>query len=361
MRKLFDKGPEIDAASNLRLVTMIQNHDEPYTEKEEKILRVGVSHIAMFEAQKGKELKMDSPATKAKMAYEEGSSFAFGYATATVRASPAEVLADQWDVLKRAGRAADDLEKCVDEEPSGHNKLVYIRKKTPDAFDNRDFLSRVIWMATPSGFVNVTEAEESVRRPHLKDVVRGKYPSILKITATGNGQTKLEYVIQPDLGGSVPAWVMKFYMSYNLSEVTKVQESWQARRGLEEWDEEDGKATAEILVKKTDAEKHHRKGETRVEARVRAMMETHEGLRKLGEKHEWFEVLLAKVVANKLRPAGDSKAKMRTMSVKHAKVIGGALASCIAANLTAPAAVDEWMLRYQAMGELEREYVRERI
>jgi hypothetical protein len=65
-------------------------------------------------------------------------------------------------------------------------------------------------------------------------------------------------------------------------------------------------------------------------------------------------------VENKLRPAGDSKAKLCNMSAKEAKVIGGALASCIAANLTAPAAVDEWMLRYPAMGELEREYVRER-
>ncbi|GMI25032.1 hypothetical protein TeGR_g8761 [Tetraparma gracilis] len=357
MRKRFDKSPAIDLASSLRLVAMIQNHDAPYTEKEEEILRTGVSHISMFEAQKGTELKMASPSTKAKIAYEKGSSFAFGYATTTVRASPEEVLADQWDLLNRAGRAADDLEKCVDEEPSGHNKLIYIRKKTPDAFDNRDFLSRVIWMATPSGFVNVTNAEESARRPHLKGVVRGKYPSILKVTAAGNGQTKLEYVIQPDFGGSMPAWAMKFYMSSNLSEVTKIQVTMQARRGLENWDDEDGKATAEILVTKTDAEKHHGREESEVEARVRAIMETHEGLRELGEKHGWFEVLLTKVVANKLRPAGDSRAKLCNMSEKEAKVIGGALASCIAANLTASAAVDEWMLRYPAMGELEREYV----
>jgi hypothetical protein len=124
---------------------------------------------------------------------------------------------------------------------------------------------------------------------------------------------------------------------------------------LEEWDEKDGEATAEVLVAKSKAEKHHKKGETRVEARVRGLMETHKGLRELKEKYEWFEVVLAKVVANKLRPAGDSKAKLCNMSEKEARVIGGALASCIAANLTAPAAVDEWMLRYPAMGELERE------
>ena len=93
---------------------------------------------------------------------------------------------------------------------------------------------------------------------------------------------------------------------------------------------------------------------------MRAIMEKHKGLRELGEKHDWFKVLLTKIVENKLRPAGDSKAKLCNMSAKQARVIGGALASCIAANLTAPAAVDEWILRYPAMGELEREYVRER-
>jgi hypothetical protein len=43
------------------------------------------------------------------------------------------------------------------------------------------------------------------------------------------------------------------------------------------------------------------------------------------------------------------------MTVKQANVIGRALASSIASNLTAPAAVDEWILRYPAMKEMERE------
>jgi hypothetical protein len=153
---------------------------------------------------------------------------------------------------------------------------------------------------------------------------------------------------------------MNLVIGKNLARVIQTQEYFQAGRGLAEWSEEDGRCTGEFCLMKTKEEKQHGKGETMVEARVRAMMENHKGLRELGEKYEWFEVLLAKVVANKLWPAGDSKAKLCNMSEKEANVIGGALASCIAANLTAPAAVDEWMLRYPAMGELEREYVCER-
>ena len=85
MRKRFDKSPAIDAASNLRLVTMIQNHDEPYTEREDEILQIGVSNISKFDALKGAELKMSSPSTKAKIAYERGDRCAGGWAKTTGR------------------------------------------------------------------------------------------------------------------------------------------------------------------------------------------------------------------------------------------------------------------------------------
>ena len=113
-------------------------------------------------------------------------------------------------------------------------------------------------------------------------------------------------------------------------------------------------------MSETKEEQHHERGESRVEARVRMLFKIHVGLKELGERWPWFEEFLAKVMANKLWPAGDSKVKLCNMTAKEAKVIGGALASAILANLTANAAVDEWILRYPAMGELEREYVRER-
>ncbi|GMI30234.1 hypothetical protein TeGR_g5642, partial [Tetraparma gracilis] len=116
-----------------------------------------------------------------------------------------------------------------------------------------------------------------------------------------------------------------------------------------EYDAEDGVAIGNLLLSETREEKHHEKGETRVEARVRALFVKNKGLKELGEKHRSLSALLAIVAANKLRPGGDSKAKLCNMTEKEARVIGGALASCIAANLTSQAAVDEWILRYPAM------------
>jgi hypothetical protein len=206
--------------------------------------------------------------------------------------------------------------------------------------------------------VLVGEPTEHPLRPVVEDRVRSQMIGSLKVKEIQPGVCRITYINQLDMGGRVPVWVMNFYVTMNLSLTYRVQSFFQGKRGLRDWREEDGKATAEILMVETKEEKHHGKGGTRVEARVRGVMGKHEGLKELGQKHEWFKVLLTKIVENKLRPAGDSKAKLCNMSVTEANVVGGALASCIAANLTAPAAVDEWILRYPAMGELEREYVR---
>jgi hypothetical protein len=241
---------------------------------------------------------------------------------------------------------------------NNHNRELYVRYKS-SLIRGRDFLNRQVWRKTSADtFVVVAAPAESEDHALLPDVVRGKFSLAMKLRGEGEWTT-VEYVIQIDFGGRVPAFVTNLYMRDALSNVTRIQENSLAKRGLADWDEKVGEATAEIVVAKTKEEKHHRKGETRVEARVRELMKKQKGLKELGEKHGWFEALLAKVVANKLRPAGDSKAKLCNMSEKEANVIGGALASCIAANLTAPAAVDEWILRYPAMRELEREYVRE--
>jgi hypothetical protein len=324
---------------------------------------------------------MGSRLTTAKLAYEDGDRLAFGYATTTVRARPIEVLAYLWELKARRYRKRNHLERSVDPS-SDHNQVLYLKVASPGlSLQDRDFLTRFIWRARGTGFWLVSCPTTSPAHPLLKNVVRATYPSAYKIIDAGSGFTKLEYVLElnrgsqpippltpflhsypfsrryvihPDAGGVIPAIVMRQIMGSNLEHVSHVRGHLQALRGLQDWDAKDGEAVGEVLVTKTDAEEHHKKGGTKVEARVRAMMETHVGLRELGDKHEWFEVLLTKVVANKLRPAGDSKAKLCNMSEKEATVIGGALASCIAANLTAPAAVDEWILRYPAMGELER-------
>jgi hypothetical protein len=66
--------------------------------------------------------------------------------------------------------------------------------------------------------------------------------------------------------------------------------------------------------------------------------------------------MMVRIVQNKLRPARDCNGKLCNLGLKEANTIGAGLASSIAANLTAHNAVDEWILRYPAMKELEDSY-----
>jgi hypothetical protein len=328
-----------------------------YTPEEVEQLKIGASRMSLFDEGDGKELKMSS-GSKGKVKWKPGDSHAVGFATTTVRASAEQAMAFIWDTEARAKARHDDLEKAVDERPSEHNMLVYNRKKTPNAVDNRDFLGRTLWRKTGSGFEIVSTPESSERRGTPRKTVRGKLTSTMRIVRVQENVTKLEFVIQPDFGGELPAWFMNRSLGGQLARVTEARDYFQALR--HEYDAEDGVAIGNLLLSETREEKHHEKGETRVEARVRALFVKNKGLKELGEKHRSLPALLAKMAANKLRPGGDSKVKLCNMTEKDANVIGGALASCIAANLTSQAAVDEWILRYPAMGELEREYVRER-
>jgi hypothetical protein len=220
MRKRFDKSEEVDAESNSRLVTMIRNHDEPYTEKEEGILRDGMAHFSKFDALKGKELKMDSALTKAKIAFEKGDGHAWGWAKSAARASPEHVLAHVLDYYRRS---KDKSEKEVERSMkvvTDHNRELYQRYKS-GLILGRDFLNRQIWRKLSDGsFVIVAAPIESEDHPLLPDVVRGRFPLAMRLRGTADG-TAIESVIQIDFGGRVPALVTNLYVNEKRSEGAK--------------------------------------------------------------------------------------------------------------------------------------------
>jgi len=86
MRKAFDKSAEIDAASSLRMASMIRAHEGEYTEAEIVGIDAGKDRLKMFERMKTKNLKTESPSTEAEVAFEDNDSHAWGRATTTVRA-----------------------------------------------------------------------------------------------------------------------------------------------------------------------------------------------------------------------------------------------------------------------------------
>jgi hypothetical protein len=362
MRKKFDQSLEIDAANRARTVTMIKNHSDAYSEEENIFVKEGLASFQMFESQSAKDINMDIPATKAKLAFEVGSSNACGWASTVVRASAEEVLAFWHDSLSRAHRAEGDLEKAVDERPNDHSELFYFRIQMPALIKNRDFLSTYIWKYLGRGvYICVASPTESERRPTSgsahdteKVAVRGKYPTAMKITRVNASETQLEYVIHPDMGGSFPSFLVNMYIDASLGYVSKVRDYFQSLRESARWDEEDGKAVGEVMVIKSKEEENLKNGETKVDARIREMFERYKGLNEIGTKYEFFQDMMTRVVENKLRPPKDVSTKLCDMTPREGRTTGAGLAMSLASNLTAEAAVDEWVGKYPALKELDR-------
>jgi len=259
-----------------------------------------------------------------------------------------------WDTSRRAARRKDDLVRSV-EVVNGQNKLGYNRKRSPnDYMADREFLIRHAWKKDGEGFVYVTSPEESDARPITDNVVRGKYPSAMRIKRKSDRETTLEYVIHPDAGGLVPSFIFNRFLGSNLRRVTEIQEYFQAQRGLEDWNADDARAVGEAMCIKTKAEKGPEKGESKVGARMRELFKQ-KGLREIGRKHEFFQCMMTRVVENKLRPAGTVNTPLCDVSKREGEVMARGLAVALAGNLTAEAGVDEWILQQRSLIRLDRE------
>jgi hypothetical protein len=65
---------------------MVRTHEGEYTDEEIVGIDTGKDRLKMFEQMKTKDLKMESPSTKAKVAFEDTDSHAWGWAETNVRA-----------------------------------------------------------------------------------------------------------------------------------------------------------------------------------------------------------------------------------------------------------------------------------
>ena len=257
--------------------------------------------------------------------------------------------------MKRSERQKNDLEKSVDEQVNGHNRTFYIRKTSPNDFiADREFLGRGVWKKEGDGFLLVNSPEESEARPITDSVVRGKYPSAMRIKMKNDKETTVEYVIHPDEGGLLPSFIFNLFIFESLSFITGIQEYFQSLRGLEEWDVDDARAVGEVMCIATKAEKYPEKGESKQRARMRELFSKYQALGEIGRKYAFFEGMMARVVRSSLKPAGDVNTRLCNVSLKEGETIGRGLALAMATNLTAEAGVDEWILRHQCLGELDR-------
>jgi hypothetical protein len=399
LRHHFDQSESIDSSNRMRMGAKLNNDPGVYDDAENEMIKVGLSYFDVLEASKPKKLRMISPLTAARIAYEKGDSHAICEASTVIRSSPEQVLTYFLDVRKRSAYEKNDLEISIDETRNAHNTLVYVKKASPALVHDRDFLTRFVWKHMGGGATAlVATPEESKKRGGAADtyggvgklssraarrtvsgkalqahgkfgkrrgsvmggsvVIRATFASAMKIVKMGDSETRVEWVAKLDLGGFVGNLAPNTQYRSALRRITVAQEYFESLREYDEWDCDDGTAIGEVLVIRTVGEKLRRRHESAEAARMRVLFTKYKGLRGMELKYgTWIRAMLTRVAENKLRLASDVPAKLCCLSVKNGTVIGAGLAMSLAGNLTTNAGVDEWIAKYPALKELERETV----
>jgi hypothetical protein len=364
-RKLFDRSLEVGAASRARLIEKINGHTDRYSIEEANAVENELAKFGLFEKNKSKKLSLSSPLTEAKLISESDHRglldhrLTYGMAITTVRTRPVDVLSFFLDTTSSSNAEHDDLEKSVDEAPNGHNQLVYWRTVMPGALlGDRDFVSRVIWKKTDDGFVLVTRPEESAGRKPVKDqdqrstrrnekrVIRGHFPSAMKITRLSDSETRVAYIIHPTWGNSGTEWLFDRFVVTRLERVSRVQQYFLELRTMEQYDAADGKAMGTRFMY-PGGDKSKKPWE-----KVEEIVRKHQGLAKLLGEFPALVALLQEIVRGKLAMAGSVSTKLECLSKAEAKKIGRSLAPALKSRKTPEAGLYQWKCQNTSIVEL---------
>ena len=98
-------------------------------------------------------------------------------------------------------------------QPSPSELFYYSEVTVPWPVNNRDFIIRLkVWQDAKTKVVTVEGENKPALLPEKKNVVRiQQCYSKWIIVPQPNGQVKIEYVLQVDPGGMVPAWLINLF------------------------------------------------------------------------------------------------------------------------------------------------------
>ncbi|GMH92947.1 hypothetical protein TrST_g3807 [Triparma strigata] len=387
----FDRSGDVDAVLLNRTLEVIRSEKQTYSWEEEKMIASGIPYLGMFESNEIggvsektvglKSLTLSSPLVEGKVAYPTREA-AYGSASSVVRASAEEILAFIWNTTTRKYlQAANFKVQDIVLEPNSHARLNYARVHVGGGFKDREFLGWSVWKKINSEvYIHVAMPAEHELRPKNANCVRGKYPAVTKLTRLSDNETRVDYIVAPELGSIIPKIVTVKYMYEMLDWNYFLQAYFLKQRRLEVYDVKDGVGLGEAFFIATSSGVLYSKinaqisGSFELESHLMDQYKSdsswhssefkitinifteYRGMKYLRDLYPWVVPMMAHVIINKLRPSENCDARCKAMSINQGRLVGKSFAQLLATNLTYAAAVDEWILRYPCLREIDSEY-----
>ncbi len=364
MRRYFDRSREIDGTVFEETKRILSSQEQSYTTQEEITLQQGQNNFSIFE-NNGivKKVQCENRTITGEIVLEGGDSAAWNRSQVLVRANTEDVLAYLWNFDAKCRWTKADLDREVVENVSAHNQTRYhcirVLLGGKMQYKPREYTSTAIWKKIDEGtFLIVTMPIAVVRsKPFRVDRIRAEVCSVNRLQQISHGLCRVVNLTRREFGGNSTKWLQKYSAKFSMSRMSSMQRYFQGIRRLEDWDAEDGKVVAEFMLIRAEVETKRGATQSEVDTRIKSLFEDFYGLRTWKGTHEFAEVMMAKVIECKLRPANDMRKKSTILSLKDGQMIGGAFAGILATNTAPDSAVDEWVSRYPALKEMDTEFV----
>ncbi|GMI33932.1 hypothetical protein TeGR_g14783, partial [Tetraparma gracilis] len=282
--------------------------------------------------------------------------------SATIRAPPVRVAAHLFHyssyVNTRLNQDRKDvlIDKIL-ERVNQHHIVIHYGHRFPNPLADRDFVHRYMFKKVMDDeFLLVVRPCEHKDAPAQPDVVRAQIFRSFRVTKISEGVAQITCTTQTDLAGSIPKYVndtLSIPAAAGLP-LSVLRRFVQVKKTAQ-LDAADAKELGLLLVLDLNGARSERVPQP-LKAKLKTFVERTAALRSVQNAHPWFEALLFEMLRNRLRvPKGCDRALVE-ITEGDARKVGRAFANALVANVTAEAAVDEWVLKYPALGELEQRY-----
>ncbi|GMI13543.1 hypothetical protein TrLO_g6791 [Triparma laevis f. longispina] len=359
LRKKYDRSAEIDTDERRKMVDVLLAGDrarDEWSEEEKGVLAEGLDLLKEFDDVGGVEFEaahlegLEAFATLSIVGNDSKRKKRWGKIVSLVRAPPEHVVSYLVDVSSRGRKCKEDVERET-KVLGDHSKYTFHRFKTGAVFDSFNLM---VWKEddVEYGDFIVCSAPSKVASKELSECVTShkldnstklvEMAEYFKVQAEGEG-TRVTHLVTID----------DSHWGYGISEALFYMRTlplmsvyfWKFYE-FREWEEVDGSFLGKLFMH-----------EYATMGTLEDLWHDVASLKEVGERYKWLQSFVEVLCANKLLGhlyrSLPVKSNLDAITAQEGMALGARFAPHLAMNLIPSGAVDEYILCYGALQELE--------